>query len=585
MKRTGRKPAVRHLSMILSFSLLAAAAAFGAEEDFSYPEKKHEPVCYADLPCTGVETDTMTALASEVKALSSQAGNEEKVRELCDRMIKEHCRQAEQYTLLMNKSAADFSDETLSEMLEDAELQMDQVYDIMMEGLQAAAQSYGDAIEACFPDESWLPYIREYEPYSEEESSQRSEETGLELAYYAEAGYDVIAWVDGDEWSFERYNETEFDSEEEDLKVLTALYQASNAVLGEDYRELVRSRASLAKINGYENYAEYAYKEVYDRDYTREDLQELQKAVKEEIVPVYQELEEMVSDIKPEEADTLGGGDFERVLADIRPFIGEVSPFLEEAFDFLQEYRMYDADTSSLRRSTGYTVGLPYHGTAMIFDQMTGDYQDYFTAVHEFGHFNTAFHDPAPTMFTYSVTDVDETQSQGLELLFMPLWEEVFPGELGEYLKYAALCNILNSVLDGMAMEEFEQTVYTNPDMSLDEINELRVSLLQDYGIYGDETDRYYWTEITHLFDMPFYYTSYATSALAALEIWMTAQTDPEEAVREYLDLTNCHGEYYFLYTLEMCGIEDPLQEEEIRKIAEAVRDYLSAGEILENAA
>ena len=79
--------------------------------------------------------------------------------------------------------------------------------------------------------------------------------------------------------------------------------------------------------------------------------------------------------------------------------------------------------------------------------------------------------------------------------------------------------------------------------------------------------------------------TSYATSALAALEIWMTAQTDPEEAVREYLDLTNCHGEYYFLYTLEMCGIEDPLQEEEIRKIAEAVRDYLSAGEILENAA
>ena len=141
MKRTGRKPAVRHLSMILSFSILTAAAAFGAEEDFSYPEKKHEPVCYADLPCTGVETETMTALASEVKALSSQAGNEEKVRELCDRMIKEHCRQAEQYTLLMNKSAADFSDEMLSEMLEDAELQMDQVYDTMMEGLQAAAQS------------------------------------------------------------------------------------------------------------------------------------------------------------------------------------------------------------------------------------------------------------------------------------------------------------------------------------------------------------------------------------------------------------------------------------------------------------
>ena len=579
MKKNKKQVLISGLWLTLVSCGLSGQTAFGTDIGFSYPEKEHSPICYADIPYTGVEAETLSEMTEEMKRLSLLQGSEEEITNLCEKMITEYDRQAVQYTLLMNRSARDFSDDALSTELEEAEQRLNGVYDILMEGLQAAAVNYGDAIEACFPDDSWLPYIREYEPYTEEQSQMQAEETGLELAYYADAGYDVIAWVDGVEWTFEKYNETEFDTWEEDRKVLTALYQAANGILGEDYRALVKARASQAESFGYDNFAEYAYEELYDRDYTVEDLQELRKVVKEELAPVYQELKDRKDELEPEEAGELGGGDFEKILADIRPQIGKVSPYLEEAFDFLQEYRMYDADTSSLRRSTGYTVALPYYGSAMIFDQMTGDYQDYFTAVHEFGHFNAAFHDPTRQIFSSTVEDVDETQSQGLELLFMPYWEEIFPGQTGEFLETAALCNILHSVLDGLAMEEFEQTVYTHPDMSLDEMNDLQASLLQEYGVYEDESDRYYWVQITHLFDMPFYYTTYATSALAALQLWKTAQNDPEEAVREYLELSKIHGEYYFLYSLQLCGIADPLESGEITRIAESVQEYLAAEE------
>ena len=555
--------------------------------EFSYPEKKHTEIAYADIPVTGVETETMSRMAEQMKTLQDQKEAGDEVKALCEDMITEYDRLSTQYTMAMNLSAADFSDEALSEEQEQAETTLYKAYDILMEGLKYAADGpYAEEIEDCFPDDSWLPYIRDYEPDTEEESAQLSEETELELAYYGEVGYDVTAVVEGEDWSFERFNETEDLSEEESTRILTALYQEENDSLGESYRQLVRSRTGTAMLYGYDNYAEYAYKELYDRDYSCEDIEAIEEAVKERLVPLYTELGGLLELLETEETDSLGNGDIEQIMSDIAPQIKEVSPCLEEAFQFLRDFHMVDADESVLRRDISYTVSLPYYGSAMIFSRMSGNYQDYQTMIHEFGHFNAGFHDPTRALFSYSVSDVDEIHSQALELLFMPCWTTIFPGECGLFMTYDVLHEMLYSVLDGMAVEEFEQTVYRNPDMTLDGINELMKKVKTDYGIYEDETDLYDWVEVTHLFDMPFYYTSYATSALASLEIWADSLADREAAVRKYLDITTFNGEYYFLDTLEICGIDNPLTENAVGRIAGTIQDYLEeAEETLQEAA
>ncbi len=576
----------RILCLGLSFLLtLQTAGGAAYASDFAYPVKEHIPIVYPELTCTGLETAPMEEMTRQMKELNKGEGNEEAVRDLCEQMLKEYDRQATLLTILENEAAADTTDEALAEELENADALMEQIRDVMMEGLSCAAKGrYIAEVRKTLPGEEQVSHVRDYEPDTEEANSIEAKELSLELEYFEKAGQDVSVIVDGEEWTFDKYMEAYDLSEEEDQKILLELWKAENAVLGSVYLDLVRAYTEEARYNGYDNYVEYAY-EYYDRDYTDEEILSLGDVIKKEIVPLYRSLTFYMENLNTDVLYEAGNGDFEQILTDIRPFIGRISPALNEAFDYLVDCKAYSCDTSANRRDKGYTTDLPYYGSAVIVDRMTGDYRDYYTAVHEFGHFNNMFHSTVKAPFDYPISDIEEVHSQGLELLFMPYWREIFEDGSGVWMELNALARILEAVLDGMAVEEFEQTVFRNPDLSLDQMNELMKKILTDYGRYDSELDRYTWVETAHLYETPFYYIMYATSALAALEIWKMAQSDRDAAIQAYLEASTYTGQYYFLAILEWCGIPDPLQEEEILSIAEAVHDYIGEEEAIEEAA
>lgn len=64
--------------------------------------------------------------------------------------------------------------------------------------------------------------------------------------------------------------------------------------------------------------------------------------------------------------------------------------------------------------------------------------------------------------------------------------------------------------------------------MTLEEVNELHSEIF--YQFTGSEL-YYEWVEIHHHFETPFYYISYATSAISALEIWAQSLDDRNQAV------------------------------------------------------
>ena len=92
-------------------------------------------------------------------------------------------------------------------------------------------------------------------------------------------------------------------------------------------------------------------------------------------------------------------------------------------------------------------------------------YYDIFTVVHEFGHFNSVYHDDTPALYTNINMDVSEIHSQGLELLFYPYYEQMYPG-MGSAMQFYAVYEMFNHILLSCAFDEVENAVYRNPDLT-----------------------------------------------------------------------------------------------------------------------
>ena len=73
-----------------------------------------------------------------------------------------------------------------------------------------------------------------------------------------------------------------------------------NEEKGELYIELVELRTEFAKSYGYDNYADYCYDKVYDRDYTHDDLKAFNDQVKEYYSPLLSDLYNEFSDRRDE---------------------------------------------------------------------------------------------------------------------------------------------------------------------------------------------------------------------------------------------------------------------------------------------
>ena len=126
--------------------------------------------------------------------------------------------------------------------------------------------------------------------------------------------------------------------------------------------------------------------------------------------------------------------------------------------------------------------------------------------------------------------DTAEIHSQGLEVLMHAYYKDMY-GDDAELMEISNLSYMLNSILQGTCEDEFQQKVFENPDMSLEEMNKLHGDLTEKYLGYSRE---YEWVDIHHHYEVPFYYISYATSAASALEIWMMSMNHREDALDVY---------------------------------------------------
>lgn len=195
--------------------------------------------------------------------------------------------------------------------------------------------------------------------------------------------------------------------------------------------------------------------------------------------------------------------------------------------------------------------------------------------MHELGHFTNYYLNPNCGWSVSDPLDLAEIDSQGLEMLLVSYYGDLFGG-YADAMREQKILDGLYSVISGCMEDEFQQEVYRNPGMTLEEMNELYLRLAGEYG-FGELYDYVgtEWVAIPHTFQSPMYYISYAVSMIPALELYVLLQEDADAASEAYHAILR-RPAYSELRTItQENGLHDPIAPATIRYLADRLRAAL----------
>lgn len=351
----------------------------------------------------------------------------------------------------------------------------------------------------------------------------------------------------------EEYYDTAYDSD------LSA--DELNITCAEMYLDLLREN----------DLSDYLYS-TYNRDYTAEQASEAAAAVLDELVPISEALHaRLLADPAYESFMETDRGDCD-AYALLKEYAPKISPYVAESVQKLFDEKLYTVAKGDDCYDGSFTVSLPNEKSALIYTYLDNSFQDLITVTHEFGHFHSDWRDQTPVYSEINCIDIAEAQSQSMEMLFTSFYGDIFGDDAG-YMEMLALYNIMDSVISGLAVGEFEYRVMDNIEaFTPEDVVECFHDLDEQYGI-GLEL-----YEITHLFEQPGYYVSYGVSALPAIEIYVLMQENHDLAVATYdtlSSISSCSGEIGFTEAVEMCNLRDPFAPDTLSYIADAINNRL----------
>ncbi len=347
----------------------------------------------------------------------------------------------------------------------------------------------------------------------------------------------------------------------------------------EMYEKFVANNNRMAEILGYDNYVEYAYENVYDRDYTYEDVAAFVEYVKQYIAPAFNRIYAEFNSV-----DGYNEKDLEDYYAVVKYSFFENKKANQLFNDYIDDMNM--AFTSNPDKQISFSDHLnnlmsdgnlfrgTYEGAYVTFiankklpiAYFGHGYDNATTIAHEFGHYMNEVYNLSEYSQSY---DLLETHSQADEFLFLTYIEGKITDKAYELVELQQVLNTLYIIMAAAQVDCFEQAIYLNEydgynsdiimadgKITSDEYDLLYQSLSVELGIAEDYRNDTYW-RLGMTISSPCYYISYSVSAINALQIYAKAHTDGFEAAKEsYLKL--------FTYTDTFESDEDYMTVEEV---------------------
>ncbi len=520
------------------------------------------------------QTDSLRELAD--------AGDVEGVCSLYDRLYREFCYLDSLYVLAELQYSADLSSTYWSEeSLYNADL-----WSLAGDALSTACRyvlesPVGDDFSAHIGRDAAAAFSA-YEAMSDRETELSTREQEILNEYHALADTaleDAVYTYQGRDWTWEmlsgyRGDTLYNDNYEGYLEVYYGLDKQVNDLLGPLFLELVDIRAETAELMGYESYADYAYECVYGRDFSTANAQGLCNSVKEIAAQYYDTL--YYSELWYAYEDIAPAMDREALLDAMENTLSFFGPELEDAFAYMREYDLCLITDAPTAQAGAYTTEFSYYRCPFLYIGMENNCYDFSTLTHEFGHFADSYYTPLPNVLTsVGSYDLFEIHSTGLETLYTEIYDHVFT-EGADIARFLTLGYQIENIIDGCIMDEFQRKIYDDPDMTLPEINRLYADICEEYGVYQPFPEEYSWVYVSHNFDAPLYYLSYAVSSLASLQLWDLAQQDMDAAINAYLAILgqSAYDDGY-MQVLKNAGLRLFTEAGAVKDICQPVLDAL----------
>ena len=522
----------------------------------SAPEAAVKPVTRSDGVHADVDFKDLTWHVGDLTAFNALAEkltvsrDGEEAKALYQQMLDEYMQMRTDAELAwIDFYASAGTDAAASQACQQLDELLTQAGDTLFTAASAAMKGGGGESLAEYVGEKLAEELTDYDPMTDRESQLWARETELEI----------------------RYNELESRT---DLGL-----RELNRQLGDIFLEMIRVRTELAQIGEYDTYAEYAYKEVYGRDYTPGDAAALCQAVKPFARRFFQNCS--YNGALYEDYGQFSAGELMDLL---RTYAPRISPDAARAQRYMEEHGMYLLESSDKVSSLGFTTSLAMYNAPFLFNALYGSVHDVGSTFHEFGHYYDAFMNTGPGVLMQKGSyDIFEIHSTSMEALLYGWYDEIFASN-ADWARIYCLYGLIDNVISGCIYDEFLQYTYAHPDLQVEEINKAYMDIASSYGqSFHYASDVCYWIFVNHNFISPFYYISYSASALASLQIWAMAEHDREGAIALYNDLISrgAYGPGYF-ELMDQVGLKrftddlDGCLQEACQTLEELCRQYNS---------
>ena len=534
-------------------------------------ERNPDGVMFRDMHYSRPDIDRLTADVKAVESALESGAPLDRVEELLDVCMDGYDDFATMYHLANIYNCKDMRDEYYAAEYEWISTVEADVSDIFDELYYACAGSpLGKKLEE---DYFWEGFCEDYaDPddsyYTDETVALMQRESELVSRYRELVASPTVIYQGEEREVFELLDELSGFSY---LTVLRMYYERYNRDFADIYIEMMRARSEMAEAMGFSSTEEMEFVFGFDRDYSPEDAAFFVSEVKTHLVPIYVWAKEngvlYSVDYSPLSADALYSS-MEKVAQSIG---GECS----DAFDFMSTYGLYDIEPSVYKAATSFQAYLPSYEAPFIFLKPKETTQDLMTFVHEFGHFTDSYHNLGAS----ETIDVAEVFSQSLEFLSLSHMDGVLSRSQVAALREASMIDALDTFIQQAALADFEHKAYAiGPDaLTAEKLNELALQTAQEFGFCEagfEEYYQYYWMDITHLFEYPFYVISYPVSLDVALQIYSLELQKPGSGMDKYFEILPRDYDS-FMDTVIHGGLKSPFEENSMATVADVIGSTL----------
>lgn len=362
--------------------------------------------------------------------------------------------------------------------------------------------------------------------------------------------------------------------------------------LDDIFEKLIANRNAQAKAMKYENYVELGYYNMTRNSYDKNDVANFRNQVKKFFVPLASKMhEERRKRLGLEKLDYVDEGVYfnegnpipigtaDDIFVAGQKMYSELSTETKEFFDFMLDHELFDVLGRPNKATGGYMDMLMLYKAPIIFANFNGTSGDIDVMTHECGHAFQGYLTRNYEVLEHNniTSETAEVHSMSMEF-FTDKWMDLFFGDRADDYKKMHLEEVIAFIPYGCMIDEFQEIVYTKPELTPDERREVWKTLEKEYKphltfkddeFFGDGRT---WQLQKHVYNWPFYYIDYCLAQTCALQFKIRMDEDYNDAWQKYITFCLESAKDYFPNMLHKVGIKSPFEDGFIKELVDNIK-------------